>query len=105
MTVHDSSGPPIARTAAILSASVLILCCLGSTSFPLDSASGLQRHDVTFEALSYQDRKAIRVVPPAPAGSELAGAKNAEGGRTVVFQGSSFHNGAIESGSQVSSGG
>ena len=65
-------------------------------SFPLNSTSGLQPHDVTVEAVSYQGRKSVRIMPAAPAGSELIAAKNAEGGGIVVLQGTSFHNGTIE---------
>lgn len=62
MSVHDSSVH-IARTTAVLSASALISVVLAAQSFPLDSASALQPHDVTVEALSYEGRKAARVVP------------------------------------------
>jgi hypothetical protein len=89
-TVH------IAAIAGVLSASVLMSAVSEAQSFPLDSASGLQPHDVTVEAVSYQGRKSFRVMPVAPAGSELAAAKNGEGGGVVVLQGTSFHNGTIE---------
>lgn len=85
-----------ARTVAVLSASVLMSAISAAQKFSLDSTSGLQPHDVTVEAVSYQGRKAVRVTPAAPAGSELAAAKNGEGGGIVVLQGTSFHNGTIE---------
>jgi len=65
-------------------------------SFPLVSTSGLQPHEVTVEAVSYQGRKSVRVMPATPAGSELVAAKNGEGGGIVVVHGTSFHNGTIE---------
>lgn len=67
-----------------------------SQTFELDSTKGLQPHDVTVEAVTYQGRKAVRVMPAASADAELAAAKNGEGGGIVVLTGTSFHNGAIE---------
>ncbi len=86
----------IARIAGVLSANVLMSLISAAQSFPLNSTSGLQPHDVTVEAVSYQGRKSVRIMPAAPAGSELIAAKNAEGGGIVVLQGTSFHNGTIE---------
>lgn len=76
--------------------SVLMPCVSAAQTFALDSTNGLQPHDVTVESASYQGRKSVRVMPAAPAGSELAAAKNGEGGGIVVIQGTSFHNGTIE---------
>jgi hypothetical protein len=85
-----------ARIAAVLSAGVLMSGLATTQSFLLDSTNGLQAHDVTVEAVNYQGRKSVRVMPAAPAASELAVAKNGEGGGIVVLQGMSFHNGTIE---------
>jgi len=51
---------------------------------------------VTVEAVTYEGRKAIRVMPSAAAGDELPAAKNGEGGGIVVLPGTSFHDGTIE---------
>ena len=40
--------------------------------FSLDSAKGLQPHDVTVEAVTYHDSKAVRVTPAVAADAELA---------------------------------
>jgi len=86
----------IARIAGVLSAGVLMSGIAAAQGFPLDSTSGLQPHDVTVEAVNYQGRKSVRVMPAVPAASELATAKNGEGGGIVVVQGTSFRNGTIE---------
>lgn len=74
---------------------LLTPCILPAQTFSLDSTAGLQPHEVTVEAVTYEGRKAIRVMPAAPPDAELAAAKNAEGGGIVVLQGLSFHNGTI----------
>ena len=86
----------ILRIVGVLNAAVLLSGIVAAQSFLLDSTSGLQPHDVTVEAVRYQGRKSVRVMPAAPAASELATAKNGEGGGIVVVQGTSFHNGTIE---------
>ena len=65
-------------------------------TFALDSTKGLQLHDVSVEAVTYQGRQAIRVLPAATADAELVAPKNAEGGGIAMFPGTSFHNGTIE---------
>src|SRR5215469_2689228 len=75
---------------------MLMPCVSASQTFALDSTNGLQPHDVKVEAVTYQGRKSVRVVPAVSAEAELAAAKNAEGGGVVLLQGSSFHNGTIE---------
>jgi hypothetical protein len=65
-------------------------------TYALDSTTGLQPHDVAVEAVTYQGRKAVRVVPAVAASAESGAAKNAEGGGIVLLQGTSFHNGTIE---------
>ena len=49
-------------------------------SFALDSVQGLQPHDVTVAAVTYQGRKAVRVMPAVAATAELSAPKNGEGG-------------------------
>lgn len=85
----------VVALASVLCA-LLMPCASASQTFELDSAKGLQPHDVTVEAVTYQGRKAVRVMPAASAGAELAAAKNAEGGGIVVLTGTSFHDGTIE---------
>ena len=46
--------------------------------------------------VTYQGRKAVRVMPAVGADKELGAAKNGEGGGMVVLPGTSFHNGTIE---------
>jgi hypothetical protein len=85
----------LATVASVLGFGALIPCVSAAQTFALDSPHGLQPHDVTLEALTYQGRKAVRVLPAVAAGEESSAAKNAEGGGIVVLQGASFHNGTI----------
>jgi hypothetical protein len=71
-------------------------CASAAQTFELDSTKGLQRHDVTVEAVTYQGRKAVRVIPAVDAGAELVAPKNGEGGGIVVLPGTLFHDGTIE---------
>ncbi len=82
--------------AGVLSAGLVMPCISAAQTFELDSTKGLQTHDVTVEAVTYNGRKAVRVMPAAPADAELAASRNGEGGGIVVLAGTSFHNGAIE---------
>lgn len=82
--------------AAVLSVTVLLPHSPAAQSFTLDSTTRLQPHDVTVEAVAYQGRKAVRVLPAVPADAEMTAPKNGEGGGIVVVQGTSFHNGTIE---------
>lgn len=75
---------------------MLIPCTSAAQGFALDSTTGLKTYDVTVEAVTYQGRKAVRVLPAAPADAALLAPKNGEGGGIVVLQGTSFHNGTIE---------
>jgi hypothetical protein len=81
---------------AVLTA-VLLMPCTSAVgqSFALDSTKGLQPHDVTAEAVTYQGRKAVRVMPAAAANVELVAPKNGEGGGIVVLP-ATFHNGTTE---------
>jgi hypothetical protein len=85
-----------AAMVGVLSAGLLEPCASPAQTFELDSTKGLQPHDVTVEAVTYQGRKAVRVIPAAAADAELVAPKNGEGGGTVVLPGTSFHNGTIE---------
>ena len=81
----------LATVAAGLAAILLTPCRSAGQTFALDSAKGLQPHDVTVEAATYQGRKALRVMPdPASA------VKTASGGGIVVLPGATFHNGIIQ---------
>lgn len=82
--------------AGVLSAGLLMLGAPAAQTFELDSAKGLQPHDVTVEAVTYHARKAVRVMPAADANVELVAPKNGEGGGIVVLPGTSFHDGTIE---------
>jgi hypothetical protein len=64
-------------------------------SFALDSVRGLQPHNVTVEAVTYQGRKAVRVMPAAAANAEMLAPKNGEGGGIVVLPATGFHDGTI----------
>jgi hypothetical protein len=79
-----------------MSAGLLMPCTLPAQNFALDSTNGLQPHDVTIEVVTFDGRKAVRVMPAAAANAELAVAKNGEGGGIVVLAGTSFHDGTIE---------
>jgi hypothetical protein len=87
-----------AAMAGVLSASVMMPSISFAQTFELDSTKGLQPHDVTVEAVTYQGRKAIRVMPVAVADGELVAPKNVEGGGIVVLSGTAFHNGTIDRG-------
>src|SRR5262245_10567018 len=83
--------------AGVLSAGLLLPCYSSAQTFALDSTKGLQPYDVTVEAVTYQGRKAVRVLPALDAAAELVvPPKNGEGGGVVVLPGTSFHNGTIE---------
>jgi hypothetical protein len=87
---------PFAAMAGVLSAALLMPCASMAQTFEVDSTKGLQPHNVTVEAVTYQGRKAFRVMPAAAADAELVAPKNGEGGGIVVLPGTSFHNGTIE---------
>jgi hypothetical protein len=81
----------LAIVAAGMAATLLTPCRSAGQSFALDSTKGLQPHDVTVEAATYQGRKAIRVMPDA-----ASPVKTASGGGIVVVPGATFHNGIID---------
>ncbi|WP_321477206.1 family 16 glycoside hydrolase [uncultured Paludibaculum sp.] len=83
--------------AAGLSAALLMpFDATAGQSFALDSVQGLQPHDVTVAAVTYQGRKAVRVMPAVAATAELSAPKNGEGGGIVVLPATEFQDGAIE---------
>ncbi|HEY3439549.1 MAG TPA: hypothetical protein VGK29_02305 [Paludibaculum sp.] len=82
--------------AATLAITVMTVSGWAGQTFALDSAKGLEPHDVTVEAVTYQGRKAVRVLPNVAANAEMATAKNGEGGGVVVLPGAAFHDGTIE---------
>lgn len=86
----------LTAVAGVFIGGLLTPCVSAAQTFALDSTHGLQAHDVTVEAVTYEGRKAVRVMPAAAAAEEMAAAKNGEGGGIVVLQGTSFHNGTIE---------
>jgi hypothetical protein len=59
-------------------------------AFPLDSAQGLEAHGVAIEPVTYQGRKAVRVVEQSKAG------ETSSVGGIAVLPGASFHDGVIE---------
>jgi len=85
-----------AAMAAVLCGGLGIPSPSAAQTFELTSTKGLQPHDVTVEAVSYQGRKAVRVMPAPAADAELVAPKNGEGGGIVVLAGTSFHDGTIE---------
>jgi hypothetical protein len=85
-----------AATLGVLSAGLLEPCASPAQTFELDSTKGLQPHDVTVEAVTYQGRKVVRVMPAAATDAELVAPNNGEGGVTVVVPGTSSHDGTIE---------
>jgi hypothetical protein len=64
--------------------------------FALNSTTGLQPHNVVVDAVTYEGRKAIRVIPAPAASEELVVRKDDEGGGIVVVQGTSLRTGTIE---------
>ncbi len=81
----------LATIAAGLAATLLTPCRSEGQTFALDSTKGLQPHDVTVEAATYQRRKAVRVMPDL-----RSAVKAASGGGIVVLPGATFHNGIID---------
>ncbi len=82
----------LATVVAALSRYLLTPPCRSEgQTFALDSTKGLQPHDVTVEAATYQGRKAVRVMP-----DPAAAVKTASGGGIVVLPVATFHNGIID---------
>jgi hypothetical protein len=68
---------------------------LAAQAFPLDSTKGLQPQGVQISAVTYQGRKAIKVISSPEKAAEIAAQKSGSGG-IVILPGTSFHNGTIE---------
>ena len=82
--------------AAVLAATLFFPSHSTAQTVALSSTDGLQARDVTVDAVTYQGRPAVRVLPAAPADKEKETMKNGEGGGIVVLQGSEFKDGTIE---------
>jgi hypothetical protein len=82
--------------AAGITAAFLIPCIMAGQTFPLDSTQGLQPHKVAAEAMTYQGRKAVRVMPTAAEEAAWAATKTGSGGGIVLLPGAAFHDGTIE---------
>jgi hypothetical protein len=86
---------PVTKLAAIavsLAAALSLQGLLASQSFPLDSGKALEPHGVAIEPVTYQGRKAIRVIEqPNP-----AAASDASVGGIALIPTTSFHDGTIE---------
>jgi hypothetical protein len=84
----------------------LLLCALAPTqlspsslaaqSFALDSTKGLQPQGVLISAVTYQGRKAIKVITSPESDAAWAAQKSGTGGGIVILPSTSFHNGTIE---------
>ncbi len=71
-------------------------CSWAGQTFALDSTKGLAAHDVTVEAVTYQGRRAVRILPSLSASAEQVNPKNDEGGGIAGVTRASFHDGSIE---------
>ena len=94
-----SSVPRIYRQlslTAVFMATFLAPTGIAAQSSLLDSDKGLQPHNVTVDAVSYQGRNAVRVRSLPSADAIYDPQKSGTGGGIVVLEGSQFHNGTIE---------
>jgi len=88
---------PLATVAAGLTAIVLIPSGSVGQTLTLDSAKGLQPYKVMIETVTYQGRKAVRVMPLAAEDAAwVAAGMTGEGGGIAVLPGTTFRNGTIE---------
>lgn len=69
---------------------------LAGQTFALDSTKGLQPQGVLVNAVTYEGRKAVRVISSPDGDAAWAAQKSGTGGGIVILSGTSFHNGAIE---------
>lgn len=74
---------------------LLAVLCSGQT-FSLDSTKEIQPREVSVSSVTYQGRKAVRVVPSAESDAAFAAGKSASGGGIAVLPGATIHNGTIE---------
>ncbi len=86
----------LAGLTASLIAGLIFPCSAWTQMLPFDSAKGLQPHGVAVEAVTYRDRKAVRLTPAVAADAEIEAQKNGEGGGIAVVSYTAFHNGTIE---------
>jgi len=77
-------------------ASLLMPPSLSAQIFRLDSTRALEPHGVRVEAVTYQGRKAVRVMSLSEADAAYDAQKSGTGGGIVILPGTSFHNGTIE---------
>ena len=81
---------------AVLIAGLLAPSGLRGQVIPLNSAKGLQAHNVTVDLATYEGRTALRVVPLASTDAGYDAQKSGTGGGIVVVPGTDFHDGTIE---------
>jgi hypothetical protein len=81
----------LATVAAALAATLLTPCRSSGQTLALDSTKGLQPHNVTVEAATYQGRKAVRVMP-----DPSSTVQTSSGGGIAVLPDIMFHNGIID---------
>lgn len=79
----------------IIAAVFLPGACAGQT-FALDATKGLQPRAVTVDAMTYQGRKAVRVMPLPESDAAWEAGKSVSGGGIVVLPDVMFHDGTIE---------
>jgi hypothetical protein len=79
-----------------LAATLLAPHRLAAQSFPLDSTKGLQPQSVLITPVTYQGRKAIKVISTPEKDAEVAAQKSGPSGGIVILPGTTFHNGTIE---------
>jgi hypothetical protein len=88
------SRPRLAAAALGLTAILPIASRVwAAQAFALDSTKGLQPHGVTIEAVTYQGRKAVRVISLP---EQDAAPQTASGGGIVMLPETAFHDGTIE---------
>ena len=85
-----------ALLACALAAIQLAPSSLAAQSFPLDSTKGLQPQGVLISPVTYQGRKAIRVISSPEKDAEVAAQKSGPSGGIVILPATAFHNGTIE---------
>jgi hypothetical protein len=79
-----------------LAAGLLASSRLAAQSFPLDSTKGLQPQGVLISPVTYQGRKAIKVISTPEKDAEVAAQKSGPSGGIVILPATSIHNGTIE---------
>jgi hypothetical protein len=95
MTCMDKQTQ-FALLACALAATLLAPSSLAAQSFALDSTKGLQPQGVLISPVTYQGRKAVKVISSPESDAAWAAQKSGTGGGIVILPGTSFHNGTIE---------